>query len=132
MDPNPQKPGHRVRPESRRILVVDDCYDSAEMLATFLELRGHEAHVANDGRSAIAEAVRLGPDVAILDIGLPDLDGCEVARALRQGKPDIVLIALTGYGGEQDRLDFRNAGFDVHFMKPVDLPELAAVVSSGD
>ncbi len=111
------------------MLVVDDWIDSAEMLATFLMTQGHEAHVAVDGRSALDEAARLRPDVAILDIGLPDLDGCAVARELRKARPDIVLIALTGYSGDQDRVDFVHAGFDAHAVKPVELRVIAALVS---
>lgn len=114
----------------RRVLVVDDWFDSAEMLATFLLARGHETYVALDGRSAIAEATRLAPDIVILDIGLPDLDGCAVARLLRKELPDLVLVALTGYDEEEDRRDFAEAGFDVHLSKPVELRALAALVAS--
>ncbi len=116
--------------DAKRVLVVDDWLDSAEMLATFLMTQGHEAHVAVDGRSALDRAERLRPDVAILDIGLPDLDGCAVARELRKARPDIVLIALTGYGGDRDRVDFVRAGFDAHVVKPVELRVIAALVSA--
>jgi two-component system, sensor histidine kinase len=117
--------------DGRRVLVVDDCPDSAEMIATFLEMKGHETHVANDGRTAIEEAIRLVPDVAILDIGLPDVDGCEVARTLRRERPQMLLIALTGYGGDRDRVDIANAGFDAHLLKPVELGALATLLADG-
>jgi CheY-like chemotaxis protein len=106
----------------RRILVVDDNEDAAEWLATLLNLTGHETHVAHDGVEAIRAAERLLPDVVLLDIGLPGMDGYEVCRRIREqpwGR-DLVLVALTGWGQEEDRQKSREAGFDRHLIKPVD------------
>lgn len=109
-----------------RILVVDDNRDSAESLATLLRLTGHETHTAHDGLEAVEAAARIKPDAVLLDIGLPKLNGYEVARKIREqpwGK-DMVLIALTGWGQEEDRQKSNDAGFNGHLVKPV---ELAAV-----
>lgn len=109
---------------SRRILVVDDEVDSAAALAKLLAIRGHKTRVAHDGPAAL-EAVRaFQPDVVLLDIGLPAMDGYEVARRLREENPDksIFLVALTGYGKETDRL--RESGFDRHLIKPPDMQKL--------
>jgi signal transduction histidine kinase len=119
----------------RRILVVDDDRDAASSLADLLELTGHETRVAHDGLEAVAVAVRFGPDVVFLDLGLPKLNGFEVARMIRQqpwGK-DIMLVALTGWGKEEDRRLSSEAGFDAHLVKPADpvaLMELLAQCAS--
>lgn len=109
-------------PAGRRILVVDDNLDGAESLSMLLELAGHEVHLAHDGEEALARFETVRPEVVLLDIGLPKLDGFEVARRLRgDGKNrDILLIALTGYGKEGDRALSREAGFDHHLVKPVE------------
>ena len=118
------------------ILVVDDNEDAAEWLATLLNLRGHETHVAHDGIEAIQAAERILPDVVLLDIGLPRMDGYEVCRRIREqpwGK-DMVLVALTGWGQEEDRQKSREAGFDWHLIKPVDdeiIMNLLASLPSG-
>ena len=106
-----------------RILVVDDNHDSADMLAILLKFSGHETHTAHDGIAAVEEADRLDPDVIVLDIGLPRLNGYEAARRIRDrkgqnGRP--LLVALTGWGQEEDRDRSREAGFDAHLVKPVD------------
>ena len=111
---------------SRRILVVDDNVQAAESLAVVLRLWGHEVLVHHDGPAAIAAAPAFGPDVVLLDIGLPDLDGYEVARRLR-ARPDLPglrLLAMTGYGRDEDRRRAAAAGFDHHLTKPVDLDAL--------
>jgi CheY-like chemotaxis protein len=109
-----------------KILIVDDNVDSAESLALLLSLGGHETHVAHDGVAAISEAARLSPDVMLLDIGLPKLDGFEVCRRVRQepwGR-GIGMVALTGYGQERDREESISAGFDRHMVKPIDFDVL--------
>jgi signal transduction histidine kinase/CheY-like chemotaxis protein len=106
----------------RRILVVDDNVDAAESLALLLRLAGHEAEVVNDGRTAL-EAVRaMAPEMVFLDIGLPGMDGYEVARQIRQipGREEIFLLALTGWGQKEDRRRSKEAGFDRHLVKPLD------------
>jgi CheY-like chemotaxis protein len=116
----------------RRILVVDDNEDAAEWLATLLNLTGHETYVARDGVEAIRAAERLLPDVVLLDIGLPALDGYEVCRRIREqpwGR-DLVLVAVTGWGQEEDRQKSREAGFDRHLIKPVDDQVIMSLLAS--
>lgn len=115
---------------SRRILVVDDNEDGAEMLAAVLAARGHDTRVAHDGPEALRMAGHFKPEVAFLDIGLPVMDGYELAARLRDLPElgDIRLIAVTGYGQESDRQRTRAAGFQHHLVKPVDLDAVAAVV----
>ena len=106
----------------RRILVVDDNRDAATSLAELLQFSGHETHVAYDGLEAVQMAQRLRPDVVLLDIGLPKLNGFEVAHKIRQqpwGK-HMVLVALTGWGQDEDRRKSSEAGFNAHLVKPVD------------
>jgi signal transduction histidine kinase/ActR/RegA family two-component response regulator len=111
----------------RRILVVEDNADAREMLRTQLTLAGHEVHEAADGPAGVDAAATLSPDVALVDVGLPGLDGYEVARRIRavaNGR-SLVLIAITGYGQAEDRLRAEEAGFDAHLTKPL-LPERLA------
>lgn len=118
-------------PPPRRILVVDDNLDAAEGLAMLLSLRGHDVATAYDGQHAIEQARKLQPDVVLLDIGLPRLDGFEVARRLREehtSRP-MLLVALTGYGQERDRVRAREAGFDHHLLKPVRLEMLEGLLA---
>ncbi len=107
---------------ARRVLVVDDNRDAADSLAMLLSLAGHDVRVAHGGRAALALAEAFRPDVVLLDIGMPDLDGYAVARALRWEPwgANICLVALTGWGQEEDRRQARAAGFDAHLTKPVD------------
>jgi CheY-like chemotaxis protein len=111
---------------ARRILLVEDDADTREALKTLLELSGHHVAVAADGGEAVAHVVAYRPDVALVDIGLPEIDGNEVARRIRAllGAGGIFLVALTGYGGEADEELARAAGFDAHFTKPVELSRL--------
>jgi PAS domain S-box-containing protein len=107
---------------SRRVLVVDDNVDAAESLAMLLTFSGHEARQAHDGAEALKVAEEFRPDVVLLDIGLPVMNGYEACRRLRQ-EPwarSMLLVALTGWGQEEDREQSRDAGFDVHLVKPVD------------
>ncbi|NVJ06463.1 response regulator [Myxococcus sp. AM001] len=113
-------------PPGRHVLLVDDHTDSRQLVRELLELEGHTVSEAEDGPSGLARARELRPEIVLLDIGLPGLDGYEVARALRatdEGR-DLVLIAVTGYGLEEDRRRALEAGFDEHLAKPVDLARL--------
>jgi two-component system CheB/CheR fusion protein len=120
------------RSSPRRILVVDDNVDAAETLAMVLKHRLHEVRTANDGRSALRVASAFLPDVVLLDIGLPDLNGFEVARRLRRepGSRPILLVAVTGYGQRDDRRLAMEAGFDHHLVKPVS-PEVLEEIIAG-
>ena len=114
-DPRPEGTG-------RRVLIADDNRDAADSLAMLLEFGGHEVRVAHDGRAALALAGAFRPEVALLDIGMPEVDGHEVARRLR-AEPwgrEILLVALTGWGQDEDRVRALAAGFDQHLTKPVD------------
>ncbi|MDQ3564040.1 MAG: ATP-binding protein [Pseudomonadota bacterium] len=116
---------------TRRILVVDDNRDSAESLAMLLKLMGNETHTAYDGFEAVEAAAAFRPDVILLDIGLPKLNGYEACRRIREqpwGK-DMVLVALTGWGQEEDRRKSREAGFDGHIVKPVDPTALTKLLA---
>ncbi len=115
----------------RRILVVDDNRDAAESLALLLKLAGHETHIAYDGLEAVQAAATLKPEVVLLDIGLPKLNGYEVARRMR-ARPwsnGMALLALTGWGQEEDRQKSKAAGFDAHIVKPVDLDVLSKLLA---
>ncbi|AYQ30578.1 response regulator [Polaromonas sp. SP1] len=116
---------------SRKVLVVDDLPASAETLKVLLELEGFVVRIANDGASALDIARQFVPDVLILDIGLPGMDGFEVARQLRSRpeSKDALLIALTGYGEAESRLRSQQAGFDHHVVKPADIDFLLSIVS---
>jgi len=114
-----------------QVLVVDDNADAAQMLATLLQAHGHAVSVEYDGTGGLARALRERPEVMLLDIGLPDMDGHELARRLR-ASPDTanaLLIALTGYGQSEDRERARQAGFDRHLVKPADLSELLRILA---
>jgi CheY-like chemotaxis protein len=121
----PEINGERAR-GTCRILVVDDHRDAADSLARLLRLMGHEAHISYDGQEALHAAARLRPEVLLLDIGLPRLNGYDVARQIRQ-QPwgnRVTLIALTGWGQAEDKRRAREAGFDHHMTKPVDVAAL--------
>jgi PAS domain S-box-containing protein len=115
----------------RRVLVADDNKDAATTLQALLELDGHEVHVAHDGQSALEIAERLQPQIAILDIGMPKLNGYEIARRIRLSEwgPGMRLIALTGWGQEGDRQRALAAGFNAHVTKPVDPDDLKGLLS---
>jgi CheY-like chemotaxis protein/two-component sensor histidine kinase len=116
---HPKEPGMQVR---RNILIADDNQDALESLALMLRLEGHEVHCASDGEEALLLAVQRKPEIVVLDVGMPKLDGCEVARRIRAESwgRDAVLVALTGWGQDADRRRSREAGFDMHLVKPVD------------
>jgi CheY-like chemotaxis protein len=111
---------------SRRILVVDDNQDAANTLAMVLSFHGHVAQVASNGPDALSVREQFAPEIVLLDIGLPEMNGYDVARRIRQSNrgDDVMLVAITGYGQPDDRLRSREAGFDHHLVKPVDLPRL--------
>jgi signal transduction histidine kinase/CheY-like chemotaxis protein len=122
----------QARPPSRRVLVVDDNADNAAALAMLLRQLGHEVEVAGDGEVALACASSFRPDVILLDIGIPKLNGYDVCRQLRQhdwGRR-IRVIAQTGFGEERDRLRSAEAGFDGHLVKPIDPARLDAVLQA--
>ena len=119
-------------PRRRRVLLIEDHADAREMLRTALELSGHTVDEAGDGAEGLARAEVVRPDAAIVDIGLPGIDGYEVARRLRAlaGGGDIVIIALTGYGQPEDRRRSEEAGFDAHLVKPIDPAALDRTLSA--
>jgi CheY-like chemotaxis protein len=117
----------------RRILVIDDQVDVAESLTLVLELEGHQVKTALDGPTALELAAEFRPDVILLDLGLPGMDGYAVARQLR-ARPEtrnVLLIAVTGYGREEDRERTRATGFDHHLVKPISLEKLRALLAAG-
>ncbi|SAK44956.1 PAS/PAC sensor hybrid histidine kinase [Caballeronia hypogeia] len=123
--------GVREARAALRILVVDDNRDAADSLAMLCESEGHVARVAYSSSEALEAAQPLQPDVALLDIGLPDIDGYELARRLRRkGDTTPLLIAITGYGQAEDRLRAQSAGFDYHFVKPVNVDSLLKLLAS--
>jgi signal transduction histidine kinase/CheY-like chemotaxis protein len=115
-----------------RVLVVDDNLDAAESLAFVLQRSGADAQLASSGTEALALLDDRRPDVAIIDIGMPGMDGCELARRVRAREElrDVVLVALTGWGQEEDRRRSREAGFDHHLVKPVDVDTLRRLLAS--
>ncbi len=113
------------------VLVVDDCVDTAESLAALLGLWGYRPVVAHDGATALVAAEAHQPDVVLLDLALPGLDGLEVARRLRQhrGLREALLVAVTGYGDESFRRRADEAGFDLYLIKPLDLEWLRRLLA---
>jgi CheY-like chemotaxis protein len=121
----------RSERRGRRVLIADDDVDSATSLAMLLEFSGHQVSIAHDGRRAVELAELEQPDVIVLDIGMPVMNGHEAAMAIRasdRGKR-VVLIALTGWGENDDRQRTRDAGFDAHRVKPVDPMEVIDLIA---
>ena len=118
---------------SCRILIVDDNMDAATSLSELLKMDGHQTQPAFSAEDALSLAQSFDPEVVLLDIGLPRMDGYEVARRLRHSllRKGGKLIALTGYGQAEDRERARDAGFDAHLVKPVDLDALARLLGAG-
>jgi len=116
----------------RRVLVVDDNHDSADMMAALLNAWGHDVRTEYDGHSAIAAASQFRPEVVLLDIGLPGMNGYDVAMQLRNSAQlqSPVLVAVTGYGQDDDRQRVHEAGFDHHLIKPVDPAALEKIIDS--
>ena len=117
-------------PSQQRILVVDDSKDGADSLSVVLQMMGAESRAVYDGPSALASIRTFAPTTVLLDIGMPDMDGYEVARQIRAdpGLASVRLIALTGWGAEGDRRRTRESGFDEHWVKPVEPERLMALV----
>ena len=128
VDTPPPPPPFPATTTPKRILVVDDNRDAATALRDGLQAMGHIVAIAHDAPSALAEASAFKPQIGVLDIGLPVMDGYELAGALR-ATHDIRLIAITGYGQESDRQRSREAGFDSHLVKPVGLQQLGALLN---
>lgn len=115
---------------ARTILLVEDNEDARAALAAFLELEGYAVEAVPDGAASIEVVRTKRPDVALIDIGLPGIDGYEVARRIRAlGQPRPFLVALTGYSRSEDRQRAIDAGFDTHLVKPVDPAVLAALLT---
>jgi PAS domain S-box-containing protein len=117
-----------------RVLVVDDNVDSVDSLAMLLRMMGHEVETASDGASGLDKAVGFKPDVAILDIGLPKVNGYELAKRIRaqQWSKDVILVALTGWGQEQHRRRSEESGFNHHLTKPVEFDVLQDILAAAD
>ena len=115
-----------------RILIVDDNRDSADSLAMLLKIMGHEVGTAYDGEQAVEAAEALRPDVVLLDIGMPNLNGYDACRRIREQPwgQGMFLIALTGWGQEEDRRRTEEAGFNQHIVKPVDPAALMKLLAS--
>lgn len=128
----PLSDGSKGDDHSLRVLVVDDNRDSADLQATLLQHNGHEVRTAYDGTDALKVALQFLPDVVLLDIGLPEIDGYEVAYRMRQKDvlDGVVLIAMTGYGQPEDRLRSQAVGFDHHLVKPAEFAELQNILAS--
>lgn len=116
----------------KRVLIVEDNQDAGEMYRLLVELAGHEAMLAENGKAGLELLKSARPDIALVDIGLPGLDGYEVARRFRAepGGDGVVLVALTGYSAAADRDRARQAGFDIHLIKPVDPQALKLLLDS--
>jgi CheY-like chemotaxis protein len=114
-------------------LIADDNVDAADSLAELLRLEGYEVHVAYDGAQALATFVRVDPDAALLDLGMPQVTGLEVARTIRQQPTGrrAMLIAVTGWGQERDRRLTLEAGFDHHLTKPIETDVVCDLIQSG-
>ena len=122
-------PDYGAAPSGRSILIIEDHEDAREALRALLELEGHRVAAAGTGPRGVELAEQMRPDIALVDIGLPEVDGYEVARRLRAlGPPCPYLVALTGYGEPDDVKRAREAGFDAHLLKPVDPDALAGVL----
>jgi PAS domain S-box-containing protein len=132
--PEPEQPfgGRDSRARRHRVLVVDDSRDTARTLKILLELAGHEVRVVHDGLATLPACRNFDPDVVLLDIGLPGMDGYEIARQLRseQKSSRPLVVAISGYGQAEDKKRAREAGFDFHMTKPVDPEALGSLIAS--
>lgn len=119
--------------EGCKVLVVDDNVDSAQSMSLLLGLEGYQVECAYDGEEALVRAQAFGPEVVLLDLGLPRISGYEVASRLRAAPPasrPLLLVAVSGYGRDQDRKAAREAGFDLHLTKPADPDEVLRVLAN--
>ncbi len=112
-----------------RVLIADDNRDAAESLAMMLELLGKEVKVTYDGQEAVDAVAAFRPDLIILDLGMPRLSGLDACREIRKSCLDVKIVALTGWGRTGDRVLTAEAGFDEHFVKPIDLPTLKTLLA---
>jgi len=119
---------------SRRILIADDDHDSAESLALLLQMEGHDVMIANDGETALRLFQERKPHFGLLDIGMPQMSGYELARRIRaqEGGAKVRLIAVTGWGQDKDREASLSAGFDHHLTKPCELADLLALFTTAE
>lgn len=127
--PAPSESASGLAGNGKRILVVDDNVDAAESAGEILRLLGNEVSVVHDGLAAVSAVEQWHPEVVLLDIGLPGIDGYEVAKRVRQsdfGK-EVMLVALTGWGQEQDKQRTSDSGFDQHWVKPVGIDKLREI-----
>lgn len=126
-----QSPAEGAVQRGSRILVVDDSVDTAQGLSRLLTLLGNEVQMVHDGPSAISKAITFRPDFLLLDIGLPGMDGYQVASKLREDEhcKGCTIIAVSGYGQEEDRRRSRAAGFDHHLVKPVEFDALVSLLA---
>lgn len=116
----------KIKSGPYKILVVDDNVDAAFTLQMLLKIKGHHAHISHSGEQAIADAAALKPDVILMDISMPGMNGYDACRHIRaspEGR-QTVIVALTGFGKEEDRRLSHEAGFDAHLLKPVDIKTL--------
>jgi two-component system, sensor histidine kinase len=124
------QPAPQATLQPRKVLVVEDNADARDMMKMLLTLRGHDVHAAPDGSTGVKLALEIRPQVALVDIGLPGMDGYEVARNIRiHLGGEIRLVAMTGYGLPEDRERAKDAGFDEHMVKPVEEAELMRVIA---
>jgi PAS domain S-box-containing protein len=123
-------PTPQAAPCEQRVLIVDDNQDAADSLSLLLQLQGHETLTVYNGEAALAKVAEFCPALALLDIGLPDIDGYEVARRIKEIAPELKLIAVTGYGLVDDKLRSAAAGFDLHLVKPVALSDLEEAIAT--
>ena len=128
----PEEEGARPSSRRRRILVIEDNADVTDFIRIQLEMWGHDVSVAHDGPSGLEAALSQRPDIALVDVGLPGMDGYELARRIRNDPPapEIRLVAMTGYGRPEDRARALAAGFDAHLVKPVDPRQLQELLDS--
>jgi CheY-like chemotaxis protein len=131
VDLTPNSPSE-VSNDPLRVLIVDDNHDGADLLAALLKREGHSVQTAYCGLDALHIAAEFVPHFVLLDIGLPDIDGYEVARRLcaKKGDQSVVLVAVTGWGQAQDKLLAQSAGFDYHLVKPVNFKNLMDLLYS--
>jgi CheY-like chemotaxis protein len=129
--PRRKPPAARARKAPARILIADDQVDAAQILGMVIERAEHEVRVVGSGEEALKIGAKFEPDVVLLDLGMPTMDGYEAARRIRAARwgKDATLIAVTGWGSDDDRRHSREAGFDHHVVKPSDLTELLAIIA---
>lgn len=124
--------GMTAHPESLCVLIVDDCPDTTATLAMLLRAWGHRAHVANEACAALKSAAAYRPDVVILDVGMPHMNGWDLAQRLRAvpGLDGVYLVVVSGYSSEDDRRHSKEAGCDLHLAKPVEPEELRRLLEA--